>query len=131
MGVDEEIIKELKENSRKSFSEIGRKLDLTEGAIRKRVSNLVDSGAIKRFTIETAGNNAIIGVQTDPQILTKTIVENLKKLNISKTFETTGRYDLFCIINSKNSEDVNNMLEKIRTTKGVIGTETFSVLKET
>ena len=47
-GVDEQIINALMEDSRVSFSEIGRKLNLSEGAIRKRVANLVKNKAIKK-----------------------------------------------------------------------------------
>ena len=47
--VDEKIIEYLKENSRESFVDIGKKLKLSESAVRRRVKNLVDSKSIKRF----------------------------------------------------------------------------------
>ena len=46
--VDEKIIGYLKEDSRESFVDIGKKLKLSESAVRRRVKNLVDSGTIKK-----------------------------------------------------------------------------------
>ena len=56
--VDEKIINFLKEDSRESFVDIGKKLKLSESAVRRRVKNLVDSGTIKRFTVEIGEENA-------------------------------------------------------------------------
>ena len=49
--IDEEIIKLLKENSRRAFGEIGNSVNLSEAAVRRRVNKLVDTGKIKKFTI--------------------------------------------------------------------------------
>ena len=50
--IDEKIIEALKKDARESFVEIGKKLKLSESAVRRRVKNLVDGGTIKKFTIE-------------------------------------------------------------------------------
>ena len=50
--IDEKIIGYLKEDSRGSFVDIGKKLKLSESAVRRRVKNLVDGGTIKKFTLE-------------------------------------------------------------------------------
>jgi DNA-binding Lrp family transcriptional regulator len=55
--VDEKIIDFLRENSRESFVDIGKRLKLSESAVRRRVKNLVDTGAIKRFTLELGEEN--------------------------------------------------------------------------
>ena len=41
--IDEKILEYLKNDSRESFVEIGKKLKLSESAVRRRVKNLVDS----------------------------------------------------------------------------------------
>ena len=48
---DEKIIEFLRADSRESFVDIGKKLKLSESAVRRRVKNLVDSGIIKKFTV--------------------------------------------------------------------------------
>ena len=41
--IDEKILEYLRNDSRESFVEIGKKLKLSESAVRRRVKNLVDS----------------------------------------------------------------------------------------
>ena len=55
--VDEHILEFLRKDSRESFVEIGKKLKLSESAIRHRVKNMVDNGAITKFTVEEEGVN--------------------------------------------------------------------------
>jgi len=130
MEINKHIISVLQEDSRTSYSDLGRQLNLSEGAIRKRVHNLVSKGQIKRFTIETAQQqNAIIGIRTDPQLPTAQIVNSLLKMDVNDVHETTGRYDIICFVKSGDVSEINITLEGIRTTNGVMGTETFAILK--
>ena len=55
--IDEKIIGYLKDDSRESFVDIGKKLKLSESAVRRRVKNLVDSKTISKFTIEIGEDN--------------------------------------------------------------------------
>ena len=56
--IDEKIVGYLKEDSRESFVDIGKKLKLSESAVRRRVKNLVDSKTINKFTIELGEENS-------------------------------------------------------------------------
>lgn len=49
---DQKILKMLTEDSRLLWKEIGGNLGISANAARRRVLNLIDSGIIKRFTIE-------------------------------------------------------------------------------
>ena len=51
---DYNIIDILRENSRETNMEIARKLNVSEGTIRKRIMNMVNNGIIRKFTIETS-----------------------------------------------------------------------------
>ena len=68
--VDERILEFLRNNSRESFVEIGKKLKLSESAIRHRVKNMVDSGTITKFTVEEGGGQpaALVLVSADSSI---------------------------------------------------------------
>jgi len=57
-SIDEKIIGYLKEDSRESFVDIGKKLKLSESAVRRRVKNLVDIKTIKKFTLELGEENS-------------------------------------------------------------------------
>jgi hypothetical protein len=45
--LDYEILSVLQQDGRRSFTEIGKKLGVSEGTIRKRVMRLVDDGVIR------------------------------------------------------------------------------------
>ena len=42
--IDEKILEFLQKDSRESFVEIGKKLKMSESAVRRRVKNMVDNG---------------------------------------------------------------------------------------
>lgn len=49
---DQKILKMLSDDSRLLWKEIGGNLGISANAARRRVLNLIESGVIKRFTIE-------------------------------------------------------------------------------
>nr|AIF06698.1 AsnC family transcription regulator [uncultured marine thaumarchaeote KM3_195_B03] len=81
--VDESILEFLRKDSRESFVEIGKKLKLSESAIRHRVKNMVDSGTITKFTVEEGGGQpeALVMVSADSSIDTSKVSLKLTKLN--------------------------------------------------
>jgi len=70
---DREIIKILKNNGRATYGDIGKKVGLSEGAVRKRIKALVDSGVIRNFTVKvglTEGAEAITLLSVNPSLPT-------------------------------------------------------------
>ena len=132
--IDEKIINFLKEDSRESFVDIGKKLKLSESAVRRRVKNLVDSGTIKRFTVEIGEENAtsaIVLISVDSAIDTAKVSEKLAKLEGVKTvYEITGQYDIITIISATNISEINNSIDALRKIPGVIDTNTVIILRK-
>jgi DNA-binding Lrp family transcriptional regulator len=132
--VDEKIIEYLKENSRESFVDIGKKLKLSESAVRRRVKNLADSGTIKRFTLEMGEENvtsAIVLVSVDSATDTSKVSIKLAKLEGVKTvYEITGQYDIATIISASNISEINNSIDALRKIQGVIDTNTVIILRK-
>ncbi len=132
--VDQKIIEYLKENSRESFVDIGKKLKLSESAIRRRVKNLVDSKTIKRFTLEMGEENvtsAIVLVSVDSATDTSKVSLKLAKLEGVKTvYEITGQYDITTIISATNISEINNSIDALRKISGVIDTNTVIILRK-
>ncbi len=130
---DELIIEFLKNDSRESFVDIGKKLKLSESAVRRRVKNLVDSGTIKKFTIEIGEENAtkaIVLVSVDSSIDTSKVSTKLTKLEDVKTvYEITGQYDITVVMSAPNISAINNSIDALRKIPGVIDTNTVIILK--
>jgi len=131
--IDEKIIDFLRDDSRESFVDIGKKLKLSESAVRRRVRNLVDSGTIKKFTVEVGDKNttsAIVLISVDSTIDTSKVSVKLTKLEGVKTvYEITGQYDITVIISAPNIAEINNSIDALRKIPGVIDTNTVIILR--
>jgi len=132
--IDEKIIEYLKENSRESFVDIGKKLKLSESAVRRRVKNLLGSGVIKKFTLELGEENAtsaIVLVSVDSATDTSKVSTKLTKLEGVKTvYEITGQYDITVIISAATIAEINNSIDALRKISGVVDTNTVIILKK-
>ena len=131
---DEKIIGYLKEDSRESFVDIGKKLKLSESAVRRRVKNLADSGTIKKFTLEIGEENstsAIVLVSVDSATDTSKVSLKLAKLEGVKTvYEITGQYDITTIMSASNIAEINSTIDALRKIPGVVDTNTVIILRK-
>ena len=132
--VDEKIIEYLREDSRESFVDIGKKLKLSESAVRRRVKQLVDNGTIKKFTLELGEENltsAIVLVSVDSATDTSKVSTRLATLEGVKTvYEITGQYDITTIISASNISEINTSIDALRKIPGVIDTNTVIILRK-
>jgi DNA-binding Lrp family transcriptional regulator len=130
---DEQIIEYLRDDSRESFVDIGKKLKLSESAVRRRVKNLVDSGTIKKFTIEEGEKNttsAIVLISVDSTMDTSKVSVKLTKLAGVKTvYEITGQYDISVIITAPSIAEINSSIDALRKIPGVIDSNTVIILR--
>ncbi len=132
--VDEKIIEYLREDSRESFVDIGKKLKLSESAVRRRVKQLLDNGTIKKFTLELGEENAtsaIVLVSVDSATDTSKVSTKLASLPGVKTvYEITGQYDITTIISASSISEINTSIDALRKIPGVIDTNTVIILRK-
>lgn len=127
---DEKILGFLRDDSRESFVVIGKKLKLSESAVRRRVKNMVNNGVIEKFTIEEQNASAIVLISVDSSIDTSKVSVKLTKLNAVKTvYEITGQYDISVIIKAPNITEINACIDDLRKIPGVIDTNTVIILR--
>ncbi|MEM3017418.1 MAG: Lrp/AsnC family transcriptional regulator [Candidatus Bathyarchaeia archaeon] len=132
--IDQKIISILKENGRAAYVDIGKKTGLSERAVRKRIAALVQSGDIKKFTIETGfktGAKAITLLSVNPAYPTSKISQELIKIpGVETVHEVTGQYDVAVMISASNVTEVNQCIEQVRGVEGVANTNTMIVLRQ-
>ena len=131
---DEQILQVLRQDSRAAFVDIATKVGLSEAAVRRRVSNLVKEGTIKRFTIEIeepqTATSAITYVSVSPSAPTADVSKRLKTVKgVEKIYETTGSFDIAAIIKGSSITEVNRSVEDIRRIDGVLKTDTTIILR--
>ena len=131
--IDEKIMDFLRNDSRESFVDIGKKLKLSESAVRRRVKNLVENGTIKKFTIEMGDSNstsAIVLISVDSATDTSKVSTKLTKLEGVKTvYEITGQYDISVIIRAPNITEINSCIDSLRKIPGVVDSNTVIILR--
>jgi len=131
--IDKKIIESLRRDSRITYTDIAKTLSLSEGTVRKRVQSLIQSGIIKRFTIEVQEDSpkALILISATPPVPTSQIAERILKLNgIETAFEVTGQYDISVIVSGKDIATINRCIDNIRSIEGVQSTNTMFVLRK-
>ncbi|HYZ50772.1 MAG TPA: Lrp/AsnC family transcriptional regulator [Nitrososphaeraceae archaeon] len=132
-STDQKIMGLLREDSRKSFVDIGAQIGLSESAVRRRVKNLVDAGLIRRFTIEMGSGNktsAITFISVDSRVETDLVCTKLRELEgVELIYEITGQYDIAVIISAPTIADINRSVDNLRRIEGVSDTNTVIVLR--
>jgi DNA-binding Lrp family transcriptional regulator len=133
-NTDEQILRILREDSRLAFVDIASKVGLSEAAIRRRVSNLVKEGTIRRFTVEVeepqTATSAITYVSVSPSYPTADVSTKLRSVKgVETIYETTGPFDIAAIIRGASISEVNKSVEEIRRLDGVLKTETTIILR--
>ncbi|MEM1539476.1 MAG: Lrp/AsnC family transcriptional regulator [Candidatus Bathyarchaeia archaeon] len=120
------ILNFLQEDASMPFTEIARRLKISESTVRKRVEKLRKEGVIKRFTIiiepSKIGLNtvAIIGVDVDPSKLLE-VSQRLCEIPETKYVATsTGDHMIMTEIWTKDGKELTKIIsEKIGTIEGV------------
>jgi Lrp/AsnC family transcriptional regulator, regulator for asnA, asnC and gidA len=123
----------LKNDSRAGYGDIGQKIGLSEGAVRKRIKTLTDEGVIRKFTVKIGlveGAQAITLLATNPAHPTQEVSKKIQDiLNVETVYEVTGEYDIVAVISGMNVMEVNECVEKVRRVEGVMKTNTMIVLR--
>ena len=123
---DKKIIELLMENARMPFTEIAKKLGVTETTVRKRVEEMEKKGIIKKYTIEVNPEKlgyrtvTILGMDVEPRYLLEA-AKKLAELEETQWVATsTGDHMLMCEIWAKDAEDLMKILtNKVGKIKGV------------
>jgi DNA-binding Lrp family transcriptional regulator len=130
---DREIVKLLRNDARAGYRDIGAKIGLSEGAVRKRIKTLCDQGVIRNFTVRISlseGAQAITLLTANPACPTQEVSKRIQAIqNVETTYEVSGEYDIVAIISGMNMTEVNECIEKIRLVEGIVKTNTMIVLR--
>ncbi len=129
---DKKILEMLKRNARTPYTYIAKELNLSEAAIRKRINRLIRYRIIRRFTIEYSLENeirAVVLIKVLPQHSTPDISAKIARLHgVDHVYEITGDYDILVVLRGDSITALNNIVDEIRSIRGVGDTNTMIVL---
>jgi len=121
---DLKIIEILVENARMPKTKIAKMLNVTEAAVRKRISNLERRGEILGYraviNYKKIGISAsLTGVDVEPDKLWL-VVEEMKNLEeVKSLWLTTGDHTIMAEIIAKSVNDLSEIHERIAKMEGV------------
>lgn len=132
--VSKSIIEQLQLDGRRSYAEIGKKVGLSEAAVRQRVQKLTESGVMQIVAVTDPMQlgfyrQAMIGIRCGGD--TREIADELAGMaSVDYVVLTAGSFDILVEVVCENDDDLISLLNsKIRTLPGVISTETFVYLR--
>jgi Lrp/AsnC family transcriptional regulator, regulator for asnA, asnC and gidA len=132
--VSKAIIEQLQADGRRSYSEIGKAVGLSEAAVRQRVQKLTDSGVMQVVAVTDPMQlgfyrQAMIGIRVTGD--TTQLASALSALPaVDYVVLTAGSFDILVEVVTESDDDLITLLNKeIRALPGVQSTETFVYLK--
>lgn len=132
--VSKTIVELLQEDGRRSYSDIGRVVGLSEAAVRQRVQRLTDSGVMQIVAVTDPmqlgfNRQAMIGIRVSGD--TRVVAEAVAAIDaIDYVVITVGSFDILAEVVCEDDEDLLALInDSIRPIDGVLSTETFIYAK--
>jgi len=132
--IDKKVIEALRQNSRITHMSLAKDIGLSEGAVRKRIKNLVKTGVIQRFTIDIAEDESLVRafclVSVKPSAPNPQVSEELRKVEgVKIVHEVTGQFDIVVSLLGSDIAEINKCIDNIRRVEGIAQTNTMIVLR--
>lgn len=130
-NTDQEIIKQLNQDGRKSYRQIAKELNLSVGTITNRVNKLRKTGIIKGFQLQLDYTQLGYNIETLIGIDNTGNIENIINKypeNIITAHKTTGQYNTLLITRFKDTTELNKFLENITKEENINKTYTQLIL---
>jgi len=132
--VDKAIIHELQLDGRMPYTELSRRVGLSQPATRQRVNRLIERGSMQVVAVtdpSTLGFDypAMVGIGVDGDIVA--IADSLAELEeVSYLVITAGRYDILAEVVCSDSDHLLVFVnDQIRPLAGVCNVELFNYLR--
>ncbi|MBN2794890.1 MAG: Lrp/AsnC family transcriptional regulator [Clostridia bacterium] len=126
-AIDQEILKLLSENSRMSYVEIGKRVNLSRVAVKSRMESLEKDGIIERFSIvinpEKVGRmiSAFFDIEAEPSHLFN-VAQAITELEaVTDVYQMTGSSNLHVHATLELNEDLERFLKtELYTIPGIV-----------
>jgi len=129
-------LEKLHENSRISYTDLGKEIGLSRVAVQARINNLIEKGIIEKFT--TVINPTKIGihvsaffnVEVEPQYLEEVAQKLAEEHAVTSLYHMTGPSKLHMHGIFKNNQEMENFLtKKLYPMRGVVSVDCQILIK--
>lgn len=134
--IDQSILEALYENSRVSYTELGKQIGLSRVAVQSRIQTLIEKGVIERFTVVVNPTrvgihvSAFFNVDVEPKHLHEIAEKLSMHPSVTSLYHMTGPSTLHMHGIFKNMQEMETfMLETLYSTPGIVKVESQMLLK--
>lgn len=137
-NTDLRILEILRDDAKKPFTEVARKVNVSQGTVHVRMTKLEEAGIVEKTTLKLNyarlgyDITAFIGIFLEKSALYDKVVARLKEIQeITSIHYTTGNYSMFVKIHCRDTNHLKEVLhDKMQQVDGIERTETMISLEE-
>jgi Lrp/AsnC family transcriptional regulator, regulator for asnA, asnC and gidA len=137
-NTDLRILEILRDDAKKPFTEVARRVNVSQGTIHVRMTKLEEAGIVEKTTLKLNyarlgyDITAFIGIYLEKSALYDKVVARLKEIpEITSIHYTTGNYSMFVKIHCRDTNHLKEVLhDKMQQVDGIERTETMISLEE-
>ena len=137
-NTDLRILEILMEDAKKPFTEVAKKVFVSQGTVHVRMSKMEAAGIVERNTLKINyaklgyDITAFIGIYLEKSALYDKVLTRLKEIpEITNIHYTTGNYSMFLKIHCRDTNHLKEVLhDKMQQVEGIDRTETMISLEE-
>jgi Lrp/AsnC family transcriptional regulator, regulator for asnA, asnC and gidA len=137
-NTDLKILEILRDDAKKPFTEVARRVNVSQGTVHVRMTKLEEAGIVEKTTLKLNyarlgyDITAFIGIFLEKSALYDKVVAKLKEIQeITSIHYTTGNYSMFVKIHCRDTNHLKEVLhDKMQQVDGIERTETMISLEE-
>ena len=137
-NTDIKILEILRDGAKKPFTEVARRVNVSQGTVHVRMTKLEEAGIVEKTTLKLNyarlgyDITAFIGIFLEKSALYDKVVAKLKEIQeITSIHYTTGNYSMFVKIHCRDTNHLKEVLhDKMQQVDGIERTETMISLEE-
>jgi DNA-binding Lrp family transcriptional regulator len=131
-ALDRQLIDLLRVNARLPMVKLAKALGCARSTAQLRLKALEDAGVITGYTVgvkvqrSATSIRAMVLISMESKNETDVVRALTRRHEITKLYSVSGRYDLCALLSTESTHELDAVIDKIRTIKGVI--DTFSTI---
>jgi Lrp/AsnC family transcriptional regulator for asnA, asnC and gidA len=137
-NTDLKILEILMQDAKRPYTEVARKVNVSQGTIHVRMNKMEEAGILDKTTLRINyaklgyDITAFIGIYLEKSALYDKVLARLKDIpEITNIHYTTGNYSMFVKIHCRDTNHLKEVLhDKMQQVEGIERTETMISLEE-
>ncbi len=137
-NTDLQILDILTENAKRPFTEVAKRVHVSQGTVHVRMNKMEEAGIVEKNTLRINYGKlgydicAFIGIYLEKSGLYDSVLAKLKEIpEITSIHYTTGNYSMFVKIYCRDTDHLKEVLHnKMQQVEGIDRTETIISLEE-